>query len=156
MCIRDRDTEKCSESNWRPLRWPPLIFKTCSWGRFGHQGTLQEWEKAPPSLLRSRARPQNRVTAFLQWIMSPRALLHCKYAIIRAVARGTVSMQSFGLASIYVAPSVDLESENCFFKKHLKLEAFLSAFLLPSKWPRDTVQTKWIELATIFVAPSDF
>ena len=96
---------------------PLLIFQTFSWGRRGHQRSHQEGEKAPCSFLRSRAPPQNRTTAFLQWIMSPRALPHCKYAVNLAVARGTVNMQSFGLASIYVAPSVDLEaSKNCFPK----------------------------------------
>ena len=79
----------------------------------------------PSSLLRSRARPQNRSTAFLQWIMSPWALPHYKYAVNMAVARGTVNMQSIGLAAIYVAPSANLESENNFFqKKTIKLEAF--------------------------------
>ena len=34
-----------------------------------------------------------KVAAFLRWVMSPRALLHHKYAAIRAVARGTVNMQ---------------------------------------------------------------
>ena len=111
----------------RPSWGPPRIFKTFSWGRFGHQRTPEEEEKAPSSLLRSRARPQNRSTAFLQWIMAPWALPHCKYAVNMAVARGTVNMQSFGLASIYVAPSVDLEASKHFFfsKKQLKLEAFL-------------------------------
>ena len=48
--------------------------------------------------------------------MSPWALPHCKYAINLAVARGTVNMQSFGLASIYVALSVDLEAPKHFSK----------------------------------------
>ena len=56
--------------------------------------------------------------------MSPCALLHCKYAVIRAVARGTVNMQSFGLASIYVAPSVDLEASKHFFKKAFEVRSF--------------------------------
>ena len=47
----------------------------------------------------------HRVTAFLQWIMPPRALPHCKYAAVRAAARGTVNMQRFELATISVAPS---------------------------------------------------
>ena len=96
--------------------------------------------KTPYSLLRSRARPPNRTASFLQWIMSPRALLHRKYAVVRAVARDTVNMQAIGLASIYGAPSDDLESENCFFKKASQLVSFfLSAFLPSSTWPRDTV-----------------
>ena len=65
-----------------------------------------------------------RLTAFLQWIMSPRALLHCKYAVIRAVARDTVNMQSFGLASIYVAPSVDLEASKNVFEKAFAVGSF--------------------------------
>ena len=49
--------------------------------------------------------------------MAPCALPHCKYAVNVAVARGTINMQSIGLAAIYVAPSADLESENNFFQK---------------------------------------
>ena len=84
---------KCSDSSWRLLWWGPLIFKTFSWGLCGHQRRPQEGEKAPCSLLRSALVTRHRITAFLQWIMWPRALLHCKYAAIRAVARGTVKMQ---------------------------------------------------------------
>ena len=89
--------------------------------------------------------------------MSPRALLHCKYAVIRAVARDTVNMQSFGLASIYVAPSVDLEASKNVFKKAFEVRNFfVSAFFLPSRWSRDPVKMQGFELATIFVAPSIF
>ena len=57
--------------------------------------------------------------------MPPRALPHCKYAAKNVVARHTINMHSFGLASIYVAPSIDLESEISFFQKKLiKIEAF--------------------------------
>ena len=49
-----------------------------------------------------------------------------------AVARGTVNMQSFGLASIYVAPSVDLEASKNISKKLLKLEAFFE--WTPDEW----------------------
>ena len=100
------------------------MFKTFSWGPCEHPRSLQEAEKVPSSLLRARARPPNRTTAYLQWIMSPRGLLHRKYAVVRAVARDTVNMQSIGLASIYGAPSDDLESENCFFKKASQLRSF--------------------------------
>ena len=66
-------------------------------------------------------------------------------------------MQSIGLAAIYGAPSGDLESENCFFKKASQLRSFFfSAFLVTSAWPRDTVKMEGFELATIFVAPSVF
>ena len=89
--------------------------------------------------------------------MSPRALLHSKYAVVRAVARDTVNMQSIGLASIYGAPSDDLESENCFFKKASQLRSFfLSAFLPSSTWPRDTVNMQRICLASLFEATSAF
>ena len=108
-----------------------LIFKAFSWGRRGHQRSFQDGQKVPSSLLRSRARPQNKGTAVLPWIMSPRALLHCKYAALRAVAPGTVNMQSFGLASIYVAPSVDLEASKNFSKQLLKLKLLFER-VLPS------------------------
>ena len=49
--------------------------------------------------------------------MAPWALPHSKYAANLAVARGIVNMQSIGLAAIYGAPSGDLESEDCSFKK---------------------------------------
>ena len=131
------------------------FFQKCS--PCEHPRSLQEAEKVPSSLLRARARPPNRTTAYLQWIMSPRGLLHRKYAVVRAVARDTVNMQSIGLASIYGAPSDDLESENCFFKKASQLRSFfLSAFLPSSTWPRDTVNMQRIELASLFVAPSAF
>ena len=65
---------------------------------------------------------------------------NCKTAVNLAVARGIVNMQSIGLAAIYAAPSVDLESENCFFKKASQLRGFfLIAFMLPAEWPRDIV-----------------
>ena len=38
-------------------------------------------------------RPQNRITAFLQGIMLPRALVDCKYEAIRAIARGPVKIE---------------------------------------------------------------
>ena len=66
-------------------------------------------------------------------------------------------MQSFGLASIYVAPSVDLEASKHFFKKAFEVRSFfLSAFCLQSRWSRDPVKMQGFELATIFVAPADF
>ena len=130
----------CSQTSWWPSWWAPLICETFSWGPCDHPGIPQEGEKAPCTLLRARARPQNRTTTYLQWILWPRGLLHRKYAVVRAVARDTVNMQSIGLASIYGAPSDDFESENCFFKKASQLRSFfLSAFLPSSTWPRDTV-----------------
>ena len=95
--------------------------------------------------------------AFLQWIMSPCALPHCKYAVNLAVARGIVHMQSFGLAAISVAPSGDLEASKHFFKTSFEVRSFfLSAFCLQSRWSRDPVKMQGFELATLFVAPSDF
>ena len=95
------------------------------WCPCEHPRSLEEAEKVPCTLLRARARPQNRTTAYLQWILWPRGLLHRKYALVRAVARDTANMQSIGLASIYGAPSDDLASENCFFKKASQLRRFL-------------------------------
>ena len=54
---------------------------------------------------------------FLQWIMAPWALPHCKYAVNLTVARGIVNMQSIGLAAIYAAPSGDLEASKHLFQK---------------------------------------
>ena len=141
----------------RPFWCPPRIFKTFSWGLFGHPRSLQGGEKVPSWLLRARARPQNRSTAFLQWIMAPWALPPCKNAVNLAVARGIVNMQSIGLAALYGAPSGDLEASKKFFKKASQLRSFFfSAFCPPSRWPRHPVKMQGFELATLFVAPSDF
>ena len=89
--------------------------------------------------------------------MAPWALAHCKYAINLAVARGIVNMKSIGLAAIYAAPSVDLEASKNFFQKAFEVRSFfLSAFCPQSRWPRDPIEMQGFELATIFVAPSDF
>ena len=94
---------------------------------------------------------------FLQWIMAPWALPHCKYAVNLTVARGIVNMQSFGLAVISVALSGDLEAPKQFFKKASQLKTFfLGAFCPHSRWPRHPVKMQGYELATLFVAPSDF
>ena len=83
---------KCRGSSWRLLWWPPLIFKT-SWGNLGGpEGTPQETENAPSSLLRSALVSRHRIPPCLHGIMPPRRLPHCKYAAIRAVARGSVKM----------------------------------------------------------------
>ena len=90
--------------------------------------------------------------------MAPCALPHCKYAVNLAVARGIVNMQSIGLAAIYGAPSGDLEAPFfLFFKKASQLRSFfLGAFSPHSRWPRHLVKMQGYELATLFVAPSDF
>ena len=141
----------------RPSWWPPRIFKTFWGGRFGHPRSLQGGEKVLSWLLRARGRPQNRSTAFLQWILAPWALPPCKNAVNLAVARGIVNMQSIGLAALYGAPSGDLEASKKFFKKASQLRSFFfSAFCPPSRWPRHPVKMQGFELATLFVAPSDF
>ena len=119
----------------RPSWCPPLIFKTFSWGRFGHPRSLQGGEKVPSWLRRSRARLQNRSIAFLQWIMAPWALPHCKYAVNLAVARGIVNMQSIGLAAICGAPSGELEAPKVFLKRCFEIRAFLGGACCPSPWP---------------------
>ena len=54
-------------------------------------------------------------------------------------------------------PSIDLDFENGFFQKGSQLRNFfLRAFLPSSRWPRDIVKMEGLELATMFVAPSDF
>ena len=89
--------------------------------------------------------------------MAPWALPHCKYAVNLAAARGTVNMQSFGLAAISVAPAGDLEASKHFFKKAFDVRNFcLRAFFLQSRWSRELVKMQGFELATLFVAPSDF
>ena len=120
----------------RPSWWPPRIFKTFSWVFCGHQRTPQEWEKAPSSLLRFRAHPQNRVTAFLQWIMSPRALLHCKYAIIRAVAGtrgGSRKWKKFRLR--FFDPALVLKIERLHFYNGLCRPVPSHAVNMQSIWP---------------------
>ena len=96
-------------------------------------------------------------TAYLQGSLSTSALPHCKYAVNLAVARGIVNMQSIGLAATYGAPSGDLEASKQFFKKASQLRSFFGgAFCPPSRWPRHPVKMQGFELATLFVAPSDF
>ena len=114
----------CSESSWRLLWWPPRISKTSFGGLGGHPRAPQEWEKVPCTLLRSSARPRNRSTAFLQWIMAPWALPPCKNAINLPVARGPANMQSIGLAALDGAPSGDLEASKKFFKEASQLRSF--------------------------------
>ena len=120
----------------RPSWCPPRIFKTFSWGLFGHPRSLQGGEKVPSWLLRARGRPQNRSTAFLQWIMAPWALPPCKNAVNLAVARGIVNMESIGLAAIYGAPSGDPRTtsklQKSFSTKPLKLQAFFE--WTPDRW----------------------
>ena len=56
--------------------------------------------------------------------MAPWAFPPYKNAVNLAVARGIVNMQSIGLASIYVAPSVDLEASKNIFKKAFEVGRF--------------------------------
>ena len=89
--------------------------------------------------------------------MAPWALPPCKYAVNLAVARGIVNMQSIGLAALYGAPSGDLEASKKQIQKAFDVRSFfLSAFCPQSRWPRDPVKMQGFELATLFVAPSDF
>ena len=109
----------------RPSWWPPLIFKTFSWGLFGHPRSLQGGEKVPSWLLRARGRPQNRSTPVLQGGRAPWALPPCKTGVNLACARGIVNMESIGLVAICGAPSGDLEAPKQFFKKGVQLKIFL-------------------------------
>ena len=112
---------------------------------------------ASSSLLSSALDSRNRIPAFLQGIMRPRGVLHCKNEAIRGVAKNPEKMRRFGPAAILGAPSAYVESENSFFKKASQLRSFFGgAFWLPSRWSRDTVEMQGIELATIFGAPSAF
>ena len=141
----------------RPSWWPPRIFKTFFGGLCGPQGTPTKGEIAPSSLLPSAVDSRNRIPSFLQGIMSPRGVLHCKNEAIRDVAKNPEKMKLFGPAAVLGPPSAYVESENSFFKKASQLRTFfLGAFWLPSRWPRDTVEMQGIELATLFGAPSAF
>ena len=62
-------------------------------GLGGPQGTPQERENAPSSLLCSALDSRNRIPSFLQGIMSPRNVLHCKYEAIRDVAKNPEKMR---------------------------------------------------------------
>ena len=112
----------------RPSWCPPLIFKTFSWGLFGHPRSLQGGEKVPSWLLRARGRPQNRSTAFLQWIMAPWALPPCKNAVNLAVARDPVKNKVIRACGhrrgTLGRPSDDLEASKNFFTKPLKSQGF--------------------------------
>ena len=89
--------------------------------------------------------------------MVPWALPPCKHAINMQVARGPANMQSIGLAALDGAPSGDLEASNKLFKKASQLRSFfLGSFCPPPRWPRCPIKLQGYELATLFVAPSDF
>ena len=61
-------------------------------GSAGTPGPL--WNEKGCGILGKRLRrPQDRSTAFLQWIMSKSACVDCKYAVNLAVAFGPVEMQ---------------------------------------------------------------
>ena len=129
--VLDNAKRRCSQSGWWPSSWPPAMFKTSFRGRCRHPRTPQEGEKVPCTLLGSSARPRNRSTAFLQWIMVPWALPPYKYAVNIPVARGIPNMQSIRLAALDGARSLDLEAS----KKCLKETSHLRSFcclVLPS------------------------
>ena len=89
--------------------------------------------------------------------MPPRGLLPYKNAAIRAAARDPDKMQGFWPAAILGAPSADVESENSFLKEASQLNNYLLGTFQPSsRWSRDTVNMKSIELVAILVATSDF
>ena len=116
----------------RPSWCPPRIFKTFSWGLFGHPRSLQGGEKVPSWLLRARGRPQNRSTPVLQGGRAPWALPPCKTGVDLACARGIVNMESIGLVAICGAPSGDLEAPKNFFLDFLILEPFFE--WTPDEW----------------------
>ena len=119
----------------RPFGCPPRIFKTFSWGLFGHPRSLQGGEKVPYWLLRARGRPQNRSTAFLQGGRAPWALPPCKTGVNLACARGIVNMESIGLVAICGAPSGDLETQKNFFFRFFDFRTFFLGAWSPPPWP---------------------
>ena len=143
-----------------PLVPPLRIFKTSFGGLGGPQGTPQEGENAPSSLLPSAVESPNRIPAFLPGIMPPRGLLPCKNAGILAAHGTPLKCRESGLlpsTGHFGPPSDDLDASKHFFKKAFQLRTFfLAAFWLPSRWSRDTVEMQGIELATLFGAPSAF
>ena len=94
-----------------------MIFKVFPGAIANTKGPFRKGGKLRARCFLSALVMWHRAPAFLQWVTSPRALPHFKYAAIRAVARGTVNMQWFELATIWVAPSIDLDFENGFFQK---------------------------------------
>ena len=88
-----RDTVKVEGFELAATLMATSDFKTSFWGLCGHQRTPQEGENGCVILGKRLGRPQNRITAFLQGIMLPRALVDCKYEAIRAVARDPVKME---------------------------------------------------------------
>ena len=137
----------------RPSWWPPRIFKTFSWGLFGHPRSLQGGEKALSWLLRARGRPQNRSTPVLQGGRAPWALPPCKTGVNLACARGIVNMESIGLVAICGAPSGDLEAPNFFFRFFDFRTFFLGAWSPPPglfQWPPDVHKRSQDTIPTIF------
>ena len=68
-------------------------FQTSFEGLGGPQGTPQEGENVPSSLLCSALDSPNRIPSCLQGSMAPRGLLHCKYEAIRDVAKNPKKMR---------------------------------------------------------------
>ena len=73
---------------------------------------------------------------YLRWILSTHS-------------ENTLKMQGF-------EPSIDLDFQNGFFQKGVKLKNFFVNCWPSSRWPRDPVKMQSIELAAILVPPSDF
>lgn len=110
----------------------------------------------PYWLLRGRARPQNRIAAYVQGIVAPWGLPPCKYETNLAVARGTLYMQWSWPASICGTPSGYFQAPKTVSKKLLNFEAVWRGALCPhSMWPRHPTNLQAFELATHFVAPSE-
>ena len=91
--MRSRDTVKMqgfelaatlvATSDFQNFFWGPLRAPEDPPG--GENGCVILWKRL--------GRPQNRITAFLQGIMVPLALVDCKYEAIRAVARDPLRMK---------------------------------------------------------------
>ena len=64
-----------------------------SWGPCEHQRSPLDLMSGCGILGKRLRRPQDRSTAFLQWIMSKSACVDCKYAGNLAVAFGPIKMQ---------------------------------------------------------------
>ena len=82
-------------------------------------------------------RPQDRSTAFLQWIMNKTACVECQNSINLAVARDLVKFSDSSLRPSTGHPRATLGRPRCFktlfSKRPSKLNAFLVEFFCPHR-----------------------
>ena len=79
--------------------------------------------------------------------MAASALPPYKYAVNLPVARGTVNMQSIGLAALYGAPSGDLEAPNNIFKEASQLRGIFGGPLIFQTFAKETLGSSLVFLS---------